>query len=946
MKIRCLIIIPLTLCSYFAKSQAVDFTFTSANGLFCAPQIVTFTQQSTGNPVSFFWNFGNGQSSTNGTEVVLYPAAGSYLVTLIAIYSNTTVSETKRVVINPLPTISIIADKNKLCQPGIINFSALGAVIVQTYEWDFGDGSPVQTVAANTIAHNFTTYGNFNISVKATANGCTASVSISVEVKKFTITGTVNPTSGCTPINAVFNVLPDIPPGDGLQNLTWNFNDATPVVTGIANTINHIYNTTALISNANVSITSNQGCTNQYTFSPFAFGIPPTGIKAQTVAGRDTFCGSETIQFFGKASNANSYIWDFGDGKTETSFDTLIVHKYKSLGDKQVIVTPYFNGCEGAKQTINIFIKGVIANYTISNTCATKNVYSFTNLSLGNISHFEWTFSDVPLFKDSVSLNLKHTFPAVGSFISKLLLVDNVTGCRDSLSTNIYIAIPSLKSNKNSVCKDSLIVYEVNNDYPANTGHTYEFHVDSSVINKGSVDSIHFYPAIHGIFTDYVVIQDTLAGTCSDTLYLSGNVKVKGPVANFSVPLQLCADSSVTIMNNSYSFFGTDPITKWYWDFADNKKDSVKNPLPHSYSYAGFWGIKLTVVDINNCAQDIIQYVQIKPVPFLKVFPTIDTLCRFDTAVLKAFTIDSLLWTPNTNISCSTCDTVFAYPAVTTNYIARAKNIYGCTRYDSALIKVYNPFKITASPINIAVCRGLPIQLNVNATGNILWSPATFLNKNNIPNPISIPDSNIIYKVLVRDSVGCFSDSAFVTIKVYNKPSVNAGSDTILPFGTKFILKPVYSANIVNYLWIPAGTLSCTNCPSPNGIALQTQTYQIQITDGNGCKAKDSITIFVACEKSNLWLPNAFTPNGDGLNDFFYPIASGYSTIKNFMVFNRWGEKVFERRNFQPNNSSLGWNGKFKGDANLSVQNFVWMVEAECDSGETFMKNGTVTLIR
>jgi gliding motility-associated-like protein len=160
-----------------------------------------------------------------------------------------------------------------------------------------------------------------------------------------------------------------------------------------------------------------------------------------------------------------------------------------------------------------------------------------------------------------------------------------------------------------------------------------------------------------------------------------------------------------------------------------------------------------------------------------------------------------------------------------------------------------------------------------------------------------------------------------------------------------FTLNPSYSPAIFKYMWTPAGTLSCTNCPNPTGRADVTTNYKIQITSNDGCKAEDSITIFLNCLNSKLYFPTAFTPNRDGRNDYFYPIAMGYEEIKSFAVFNRNGFKVFERKYFKPNMPTLGWDGTVKGDSQSNTQTFVWFAEVVCQ-GQTILKKGTVMLIR
>ena len=947
MKIR--LIILLLFITAVSKAQTVDFNYTTANGLFCSPQTVSFSQNCTGSPLNFIWNFGNGQKGSNAAENITYTAPGNYTVTLTAIFENNAISTSKIIVINPTPTVSLTADKNYLCQPGNIVFTVTGSNFITNYEWEFGDGSPIIITNGSTssISHNFTTYNSFNTTVKGiTANGCAASAVYAVQVTKFPVTGTVAPTNGCIPSNSLLSVTTNLPAGDATQSFAWNFGDGTAIINGTTNSINHLYNITTPVTTANVSITTVQGCTNQFTFSPFAYGSPPFGTDAKTVNGRDTFCGSETIQFYGKATNANSYNWDFGGGVTETTNDTLIWHKFQSLGNQFIIVTPYFNGCAGIKDTVYIFIEGVIAKFTYSNTCSNKNIYSFTNLSLGNVDHFEWSFSDNPSFIDSVNYNISHLFPVTGVFSSHLFLIDSITGCTDNLIAPIFNAVPTFSSSRRPVCKDSLLVYSVANSYQPGNGFTYEFHVNGGIVNNNGDSVLNFFPSVHGNFTDYVVIKDNNAGTCDDSLFLSGTTQVRGPVVDFISANRVCSDTSLSFTNNSFPFFSVDTIVKWDWDFGNTKKDSVKNPLPHLYPVPAIYLITLTATDINGCALKSGRYVTVDPIPRISVFPAIDTICQKDTAILRGYTVDTLLWMPGTNINCINCDTVKVYPNITTKYIARAINSFGCKSYDTALVKVYAPVNLQVFPADTTICAGQTIRYNLNTDGVTLWTPATFLNNNKIKKPVAKPDTAITYTVTVADSVGCYADTAFAVVNLFPKPTVNAGADKILSYNTAYTITPAYSADIVSYLWSPPGNLSCGNCTNPNGIALKKETYQIEVTNNFGCKATDIINVFVNCLQANLLMPTAFTPNSDGKNDYFYPITRGYRIVKTFLVYNRLGNKVFERKNFSPNIQSMGWDGRIKDHKYGTTEVFAWYMEAECDLGQLNITKGTVVLIR
>jgi gliding motility-associated-like protein len=168
----------------------------------------------------------------------------------------------------------------------------------------------------------------------------------------------------------------------------------------------------------------------------------------------------------------------------------------------------------------------------------------------------------------------------------------------------------------------------------------------------------------------------------------------------------------------------------------------------------------------------------------------------------------------------------------------------------------------------------------------------------------------------------------------------------VYPYNSSYSLSPLYSDNVTSYNWTPSNLLSCSTCPNPNGIASASVPYLITVTSDSGCIAKDSITIFVECKEANLLMPNAFTPNGDNLNDYFYPLArGGIKSIKRFSIYDRFGKLIFEKRDFFPNDKSFGWNGRVNNmDQTTSV--FVYYVEALCDLGESIYKKGSVTLIR
>lgn len=936
----------LFVCS--AKAQTADFTFTLTDNFHCTPFRISFSQACTGNPVAFIWDFGNGRKSTSATENVIYTLAGSYNVSLTAIYASHAVSVSKTIIVNATPEIALTANKNQLCKPGAVSFTSTGSSFISSYEWNFGDAGTMRNASVNAVTHNYLDFGEYTAIVKATAaSGCSAEDSFPISIRPFNISTSIVADPGCIPVRTVLSATASLPPGDSPMSYSWNFADGSPAANTGGNSTIHIYNTSDSIRTAAVVVNTAQGCSSQALFQPVGFGSAPTIVTAMTEQMKDSFCASETVKFKCRANRANSYKWRFGDSSGITTSDTLVAHRYRTLGEKRVIVTPYFNGCEGKSDTINIVIKGVTSNFYFLNACNDKKNYRFIISSKGNPRLYRWEFSDVPGVQDSSRVSVYHRFPASGTFLASLIVTDSSLACSDTSAYKIYTAIPVLSSSRSTVCKDSLITYKVANTYPGDAGFHYEFHVNGDTILNGTDSTLNAYPTKHGSFSDYVIIKDANSFTCDDTLHFN-NVVVRGPLVNFGAPAKICADKYFSVSDSSHPYYATDALAKWDWNYGDNTHATGRQPSQHLYSKAGQYNIQLVATDINGCAQTSMHPIEANQPPGIIAFPAMDTICvGKDTATLAAYTIDSLSWLPATNISCNFCDTTQVYPPVTTAYIAQATNSLGCTSYDTCIVKVFQPAHASIFPSDTSVCPGKTISYRLATDGTISWIPAAGLSNTNNKNAIATPASDIQYSAIVKDSAGCFTDTAVANVHVFALPSVNAGPDQLVNYNSSFSITPVYGSDVISYIWSPAINLNCINCAAPTGNALKTTTYTITTTSVNGCTASDNINIVIACNNSNLLLPTAFSPNGNGINEYFYPIARGYKTIKKFMIFNRRGNKVFERQNFEPNNPSQGWDGRIKNADNVAdSETFAWFIEAECEQGELVTNKGTVVLIR
>ena len=101
----------------------------------------------------------------------------------------------------------------------------------------------------------------------------------------------------------------------------------------------------------------------------------------------------------------------------------------------------------------------------------------------------------------------------------------------------------------------------------------------------------------------------------------------------------------------------------------------------------------------------------------------------------------------------------------------------------------------------------------------------------------------------------------------------------------------------------------------------------------------------MACDKSQVFIPNSFTPNNDGQNDVFYPRGVGISLIKSFRIYNRWGELLFERTNIGINDVSSAWDGTYN-NSSPRPDVYVYVIDAVCETGAAINLKGDVTIIR
>ena len=277
-------------------------------------------------------------------------------------------------------------------------------------------------------------------------------------------------------------------------------------------------------------------------------------------------------------------------------------------------------------------------------------------------------------------------------------------------------------------------------------------------------------------------------------------------------------------------------------------------------------------------------------------------------------------------------------------YADTLRNAGGCDSIVTSLtLSVVPNYTLKVSP-DTAVCAGATLQLLAAGGQRYVWSGAGITNPTAASQLVK-PASSLVYTVNAFAANDCFPQTASINITVLPMPAVEAGRDTFVVVGSSFTLLPVYGPNISTYNWTPADFLSCSNCPSPVVTPRRQVTYTITVSNALNCSVSDTRTIKLLCNNESVFVPNTFTPNGDGANDIFYPRGEGIKVVRYLRIFNRWGQLVFERLNFATNDRHAGWDGRFKGQL-LDPDVFVYSMAIVCDNDEMIEVKGSVMIVR
>ena len=259
----------------------------------------------------------------------------------------------------------------------------------------------------------------------------------------------------------------------------------------------------------------------------------------------------------------------------------------------------------------------------------------------------------------------------------------------------------------------------------------------------------------------------------------------------------------------------------------------------------------------------------------------------------------------------------------------------GCK--DSITIIVNPKIVLADAGRDTAVCTDKPIMITLHGTGNgtFAWLPALYLTDSTQQNPKATIDTTTTFYLSITKNNCTVSDSVKISVNSLPKLSIFKSNDIncTVPFAH------LNASGALRYSWTPASFLNDSNIAQPIANPSSTAKFIVTGTDSRGCSSKDSMIITADLSVGNILLPNSFTPNGDGLNDCFG--ISYYRNVKDltFIIYNRFGEKVFETKD-----AALCWDGSYKGQK-AEPANYIYFISAKTLCGNVVRK-GSILLIR
>jgi gliding motility-associated-like protein len=631
--------------------------------------------------------------------------------------------------------------------------------------------------------------------------------------------------------------------------------------------------------------------------------------------------------------------WNFGDGSPIDSVNINPTHTYSTAGDYNVSLNIF-----ALDQTVRIGSKPV-AGFFMQDSCVNMAISYFdtSRVTVGTINNFYWYLDNGGI--TSGLATPVTTYPTAGIKNIKLVVKSQESCSSDTLYKTVRIRSRPVAdfSFTDSLCLGSTFTFTDNSSLADGSVNGWVWLIDGNGTGQNTPSLAHAFltPGIHT-----VTLYGTGTGNANClSVAVTKNVFVAAkPIAALKA-VTPCQNKPIQLQDSSYTTDGL-TIGNWWWDLGNGQFSTLQNPLV-TYAMPGPIVIKLVVRNNRNCISDTLIFnITVSSRPIAK-FGVGTTLCNnslvqfYDSSTTANASVNRWEWINN--------NTVFSTQQNASGLFNAGFNTVGLSVVNNNGCKsdtVFQSFVIKTKPI-VAMnfkdaCKQSMVSFTAAETGTSIginswhWdfgdgnlftgNPAVHVYNNNNNYPV---------KLYGISTEGCSSDTLQDVINIYGTNAF-AGNDTLAAANQPVQLN---ASGGLSYEWWPLTGLSDGNISNPVAINSIDRSYYLRAFTPEGCESFDTITIKIY-KGPEIYVPGAFTPNNDGINDILKAIPAGISSFGYFVIYNRYGQKVFFTTDY-----NKGWDGKIKGKEQ-ETGNFVWVVSAVDFTGKKIFRKGTVLLIR
>lgn len=903
----------------------------------CSKGVVVFRNENNAG-VESTWDFGDGTKKIDNSKDVKhqYTSYGTYQVQLTVHNKATGCKDvfTKTIEVKKSATEGYQLKPIKGCAPLEISYDAVPGG--KSNHWILGGDTILNE---NPLELTMEEAGRYDVVLMTSIDGCRDTLIYKdlIEVIKPEAGFKFSPIGGCAPVISTFqdtskSLLSTI------EHYTWDLGGLETKKD--IKTFTSTFDIEAILP-ITLYVEDNFGCKDSVTNDlivarPFAeFNLPTASFCTGNAFAPENLSTGVGLKYF----------WDFGDGTPiDTSRSPEHFYVNEGVYDIELKVVDD-NNCESIKKIENaVTIQDINYDFIASPTSkyCPELLTSFSIIPQ-NITYRRtvWDFGDGSVVDDTTR-NPKYIYIVAGEYDVTLELED-FRGCKEVIKKEKFIDLtgPSGKFDVKLLSNCTPAEIEITADIKNSVANFWNYDDGTVIYDPDPTPKARHTYTEPGVYQPSVTVDDGLG--CIATIY-GPEIVIGGPEPVIDKTFDVaCSNEDVEFVDMSISQAYA-PIINRKWTFSDGftTSDSTFSRNIDVVDSLEVY-INLQLEDSLGCVNSVQDTLFVFKNAPLEVVPEL-IICKGDSIQLSAKRVRYYEWSPSGSLNETNIGNPTAYPLQDTEYEVRGFVSPTCYTDKKVRVEVREAFAGSVSNDTL-VCLGdsakLWIEHDLINSGKFQykWSLDGTVVSDSKEFFVS-PEQTATYLVHIQNGA-CRDFNSSVTVEVSDYPTLSIEGDAVILPGYETKLDAISEPG-VTFKWEPEPDRGCKNCPFAFVSPTQSTVYTVTVTNQYGCSVKEDITVDVVegCDGNAIEIQNVFTPNNDGVNDFFTLRNNQLITLEKVRIYSRTGELIYQSSNIKD-----AWDGTYNGEL-LNTGVYVYYIEAQCKNGTPILLKGNITLLR